>query len=112
MVESKPRVFLVSFIGRFTITLVAGILHVYHAPPDSIALKRPILTTGSQFVGDTFKLRILPFSAELRGVKSSYNTAVGILERNIFTVLQAVAHPRYTNKSASFVASSALPRLR
>jgi hypothetical protein len=102
---------LVSYIGLFTTTLVAGILHVYPAPAERIALKRPMLTTGSVATYVQTSPPI-PFSAVKLQVKSAFVVAYGIRDQSILLVDDVVSNHRYKNKSTSFVASSALPRLQ
>lgn len=81
-------------MGLFITTLVAGIDHVYHAPADRIALKRPIFTTGSVDIGDP-KLPRFPFSVVASAVlKSQYIVAYGIREAVSFTVLSPVLHTK------------------
>lgn len=100
---------LVSYIGLFIIILVAGMLHVYPAPAERIALKRPMLTTGSFDTGDT-KFHRFHFSLSASLLKSLYIVAFGNLAEVNLTVLSQLRQTRYTNISVSFVASSLLPK--
>lgn len=103
---------LVSYIGLFTITLVAGILHVYPAPAERVALKRPMLTTGSVSLAEEQLFDWYAFSFRLFDALSptkSFNfSPLGILEIPIITIEFIESHCKYVNTSVSFVASSAL----
>ncbi len=94
------------------ITLVAGILQVYPAPAERVALKRPMLTTLSveahQLVSDKYFSFVyvvvadasdnIPKLGILAGSNSKYHPPF-------------VFHLIYVKKSISFVASSVLPAL-
>lgn len=87
------RLFLDIFLGLFITTLVAGIDHVYHAPPESIALNRPMLTTASVDTGDA-KLPRFHFSFSPSILKSLYVVAVGNLEAVNRTALSQLRHTK------------------
>lgn len=85
------RLFLDTFVGLFITTLVEGIDHVYPEPPERMALKRPIFTTGSVEAGFTLDEELKLFSLVQVDEKSDHVVALGILLHSNQTLANVVS---------------------